>query len=106
MVFLFPSAVKLTGMDLSISSFYYIILWSFIYTFIYILAAVKRCYQNLRRTHIESGLGKENYVENQSKQRKYRSRRQRVCSFYNYVKIATHYLLYRIAGLYPRHKFL
>ena len=33
MVFLFPSAVKLTGMDLSILSFYVL---TFIYTYIYI----------------------------------------------------------------------
>ena len=43
-----------------------------------IIAAVKRCYQNVRRSFMEGQDGKENYVEEQSK-RRYRARRQRVC---------------------------
>lgn len=44
-----------------------------------IIAAVKRCYQNVRRSFMEGQDGKENYVEEQSKRRRYRARRQRVC---------------------------
>ena len=44
----------------------------------FIAAAVKRLYENVRRLYVEQGSGKENYVENQTKRRKYRSRRQRV----------------------------
>ena len=43
------------------------------------LVAVRRCYENLRRTFLEHQSGKEDFLENQSKQRKYRSRRERVC---------------------------
>ena len=42
------------------------------------LAAIQCCYQNIRRQWCESQSGKENYVAHQQKQRKYRSRRQRV----------------------------
>ena len=41
--------------------------------------AVKRLYESIRRNFMEQQEGKEDYVENQSKQCKYRSRRQRVC---------------------------
>ena len=50
-----------------------------------IIAAIKRLYQNVRRTFVEQSEGKEEYVENQSKRRKYRSRRQRVSTLY-YVR--------------------
>ena len=43
-----------------------------------IIAAVKRCYENVRRSFMEGQDGKENYVEEQSKRRRYRARRQRV----------------------------
>ena len=46
--------------------------------FIIIIVAVRRCYENLRRIFLEQQSGKENFVENQSKRRKYRSRRERV----------------------------
>lgn len=41
-------------------------------------AAVKRCYESIRRNYMERQDGKEEYVHQQSKRRKYRSRRQRV----------------------------
>ena len=41
-------------------------------------AAIKRCYENIRRNHTEQKDGMEDYVINQAKKRKYRSRRQRV----------------------------
>ena len=41
--------------------------------------AVRRCYENFRHLFIEHQSGKE-YVERQSKLRKYRSRRERVSS--------------------------
>ena len=40
--------------------------------------AIKRCYENIRRTFLEQQSGKEDFVEQQSKRRKYRSRRERV----------------------------
>ena len=40
--------------------------------------SVKRCFESLRSSFNESKEGKEDYVEEQSKRRKYRSRRQRV----------------------------
>ncbi len=43
-------------------------------------AAVKRCYVGIRRNAIEHQEGKEEYLEDQAKRRKYRSRRQRVSS--------------------------
>ena len=46
------------------------------------IAATKRCYENLRRTFLEQA-GKEEFVEQQSKRRKYRSRRERVIYFNN-----------------------
>lgn len=42
------------------------------------IAAAKRCYENVRRTFLEQQAGKEQFVEEQSKRRKYRSRRERV----------------------------
>ena len=42
------------------------------------IAAVKRCYEGLRRNLLENQEGKEEYTEDQAKRRKYRSRRQRV----------------------------
>lgn len=47
------------------------------------IAATKRCYENLRRTFLEQQAGKEEFVEQQSKRRKYRSRRERVIYFTN-----------------------
>ena len=49
-----------------------------------LLVAVKWCYESLRRTYLEEQEGKEDYVENQSKRRRYRSRRQRVNFNLNY----------------------
>ena len=54
---------------------YIIIYFYFLYDKV---AAVKRCYQNIRRTEMEQQDGKEEYVELQSKRRRYRSRRERV----------------------------
>ena len=45
--------------------------------FILHTGAIKRCYENLRRTHNEQKKDAE-YTDNQSRRRKYRSRRQRV----------------------------
>ena len=42
------------------------------------VAAVKRCYQSLRRAETEQQDDKAEYVELQAKRRKYRSRRERV----------------------------
>jgi hypothetical protein len=42
--------------------------------------AIKRCYENLRRTHLEQQPGKEDFCKEQSLTRKYRSRRERVKS--------------------------
>ena len=42
------------------------------------IVAVKRCYQNVRRSETEQQDGNEEYVELQAKRRKYRSRRERV----------------------------
>ena len=53
---------------------YIIIYFYFLYDKV---AAVKRCYQNIR-TEMEQQDGKEEYVELQSKRRRYRSRRERV----------------------------
>ena len=50
------------------------------YDFITIVA-VKQCYETCRRNFLEEQEGKEEYVEMQSKKRKYRSRRQRVYFF-------------------------
>lgn len=50
--------------------------------FIYV-AATKRCYENLRRTFLEQQAGKEEFVEQQSKRRKYRSHCERVMYFTN-----------------------
>ena len=47
------------------------------FTCIYAVA-VKRCYENNRRTFLEQQSGKEDFVEQQSRRRKYRSRRERV----------------------------
>ena len=51
-----------------------------IINFTSVIVAVKRCYENLRRTLLEQQTGKENFIENQAKRRKYRSRRERVCT--------------------------
>lgn len=40
--------------------------------------AIKRCYENARRNFKEQQDGMENYVEAQSKKRRYRAHRQRV----------------------------
>ena len=56
--------------------------------FIYLTTvAVRRCYENLRHIYTEQQTGKEDYVERQSKSRKYRSRRERVCMsiYYEYL---------------------
>ena len=45
------------------------------------IAAAKRCYENLRRTFLEQQAGKEEFIEQQSKRRKYRSRCERVNVF-------------------------
>ncbi|XP_064387320.1 uncharacterized protein LOC135335704 [Halichondria panicea] len=42
-----------------------------------IKVAVKRCFENLRRQHLQQQDGKEEFAEEQSKRRKYRSRRER-----------------------------
>ncbi len=42
------------------------------------IVAVKRCYESLCRNLTEQQEGKEDYVEDQAKRLKYRSRRQRV----------------------------
>ena len=46
--------------------------------------AVKRCYENTRRTFLESQEEKKEFAENQAKCRKYRSRRQRVRAVIDY----------------------
>lgn len=46
--------------------------------------AVKRCYENIRRTFNEQQSGKQEFTEQQSKRRKYRSCRQRVRHTYMY----------------------
>lgn len=46
--------------------------------FLYILVAVRRCYENLRRTFNEQQSEKKDFAEEQAKRRKYRSRRERV----------------------------
>ena len=46
--------------------------------FICIIVAVRRCYENVRRTFLEHQSGKEDVIEEQAKRRKYRSRRDRV----------------------------
>ena len=52
-----------------------------------IVVAVRRCYENLRRTYLEQQSGKEELVEQQAKRRKYRSRRERVRYMYTGLKI-------------------
>ena len=42
------------------------------------VVAIKRCYENLRRTHLEQQPGKEDFCKEQGLNRKYRSRRERV----------------------------
>ena len=46
--------------------------------YVYYQAGIKRCFENLRRNYNEQKEGKEEYVETQSKRRKYRYRWQRV----------------------------
>ena len=46
--------------------------------FLCVLVAI-RCYENLGHLHLEQQAGKEDYKEEQSRRRKYRSRRERVC---------------------------
>ena len=48
--------------------------------------AVKRCYENIRRTFNEQQSGKQEFTEQQSKRRKYRSRRQRVRHTYLFLE--------------------
>ena len=48
---------------------------------IYCIVAIKRYYENERRKKKEHEDGMESYVEEQSKRRKYRSRRHRVCEW-------------------------
>ena len=43
-----------------------------------LVVSVKRCYEGVRRNFLETQEGKEDFVLDQSKRRKYRSRRQRV----------------------------
>ncbi len=45
---------------------------------IIIVVTVRRCYENLRQIFLEQQVGKEKHVDNQTKQRKYRSHRERV----------------------------
>ena len=53
----------------------------------YSLVAVRRCYENLRRTYLEQQSGKEDLVEQQAKRRKYRSRRERVtCTIESFLR--------------------
>ena len=61
-------------------------------TMVVFLVAIRRCYENLRRSFNENQ--KENaheYTEKQSRRRKYRSRRQRVslCSYMNINRLWT-----------------
>ena len=42
------------------------------------VVAIKRCYENLRRSHLEHQDEKAEFAEGQAKRRKYRSRRERV----------------------------
>ncbi len=53
-------------------------LFNYLYIFIYFEVAVRRYYENLRRSFLEEQSGKRDYVEDQSNRRKYRSRRERV----------------------------
>ena len=48
-------------------------------SFCSLLVAIKRCYENSRRTHLENQPGKEEFCREQGLNRKYRSRRERVC---------------------------
>ena len=67
-------------------------------------AAVRRLYQNLRRSYNEAQLGKECYVESQSKQRKLRSRRQRVNTpFKGDIRLSV-YSFHVITQVYDRRK--
>lgn len=45
--------------------------------------AVKRCYENIRRTFLEQQSEKKDFAEKQAKRRKYRSRRQRVSTYHH-----------------------
>ena len=58
----------------------------------YILVAVKRCYENLRRTHREQCEDKVEHVEHQAKRRSTdHVEKGYVTSYYNYTNI---YILY------------
>ena len=57
-------------------------------------AAVKRYYENERRKQKENQDGMESYVEEQSKRRKYRSRRHRVCIMYTIMSMVLKILFY------------
>ena len=56
-----------------------------------IIAAAKRCFENERRTFREQQAGKEQYVEEQSKRRKYRSRRERVIRICSGVRLGNQF---------------
>ena len=45
------------------------------------LVAARRCYENLRRISLEQREDKIEYAEEQAKRRKYRSRKERVCTY-------------------------
>lgn len=59
----------------------------FIYEVKFLTVAVRRCYENLRRTFLEQKIGKEDFVESQAKRRKYRSRRERASNLHVHVQL-------------------